>query len=66
MRHSTTLWAAVSVLSLVAADPDFGAIVDESVPQLDENGLDKRQCCCYGQTSTITQNFTVTYTAYPV
>ncbi|KAH8173384.1 glycoprotein X [Sarocladium implicatum] len=66
MRHSTTLWAAVSVLSLVAADEEFGAIVDESVPQLDENGFDKRQCCCYGYTSTITETATVTVSGYPV
>lgn len=59
MRHSTTLWAAVGVLSVVAAEAEFGAIPFEDVPQLDEHGFDKRQCCCQ-QTSTVTATVTET------
>jgi hypothetical protein len=59
MRHSSTLWAAVGALSLVAAEADLAAIPWEDTPQLDEHGFDKRQCCCQ-QTSTVTEVVTVT------
>jgi hypothetical protein len=63
MRHSSTLWAAVGALSLVAAQeaPQITAAMGwDEMPQLDERGIDKRQCCCQN-TQTVTETVTNCY-----